>query len=654
MKKNKKAKVVTYLNSTTKKTILALFFAMLLVFSDVTYAVTSGKDSVLEKVQKILASVLSVRDDVKVIKKDLATVRREIENQQENPDLAYEMQSTEGISDELIEKERDDTVVFLGEKFVLNRMAGESHFFLCYYKSSQKFALPSCNEINQECRSGTGLNDCNRQNSCTSSTMPSTGYVCKNFGDQITKVRATPLKLGEHSFYDKTYKVVENQKPSISSIGRKEIEEDQNLRFRLDILDAETSLPEMKVEAFSSNKELVPDSNLSVETLSSGIFLNITPANNKHGTATITIEATDSGNEKLEGRRTVVRSFDLVVNSVFDNPVIFSVPDQYIYTDEEKVINLTLDYHEEEEIYFSAESTNDLLGELEVKKEAGRWNLIIKPNEVNLEGARVIIKALNKNNNELLAQTEFEVTVNQKPFIAEIEKKEIEEDQDLNFQLNITDKETPLSEMELEISSSNEELVPGSNISIETPGTGVFLNITPLENKHGTTNITVKATDSGNENSEGRRTATRTFDLVVNSVYDPPVLSPILDQYMYSDEEKIINLDIDYHEDENIQVTAESSSNLLEELEVTKEANQWKINIKPNEESLGKNTVTVKIYSAENEILSQAEFNVYVQSLANFKIFEIPISGENFSIMGEEDKEYFRKLGDIIGFFNGF
>ncbi|MCG8311419.1 MAG: Ig-like domain-containing protein [Cytophagales bacterium] len=73
--------------------------------------------------------------------------------------------------------------------------------------------------------------------------------------------------------------------------------------------------------------------------------------------------------------------------------------------------------------------------------------------------------------------------------------------------------------------SSNTALVPNPTVVYTSPGTTGQLNYAPDLNMNGSSTITVTVDDGGSSSN----TITRTFDVVVNPVNDPPTIDPISD-----------------------------------------------------------------------------------------------------------------------------
>jgi hypothetical protein len=74
-------------------------------------------------------------------------------------------------------------------------------------------------------------------------------------------------------------------------------------------------------------------------------------------------------------------------------------------------------------------------------------------------------------------------------------------------------------------SSSNPGLIPKPTVNYNSPSSTGSLVFTPVANGYGTATITVTANDGQSQNS----TITRSFNVTVNAVNDPPTLNPLSD-----------------------------------------------------------------------------------------------------------------------------
>lgn len=102
------------------------------------------------------------------------------------------------------------------------------------------------------------------------------------------------------------------------------------------------------------------------------------------------------------------------------------------------------------------------------------------------------------------------------------------EDSVLNVPFQILDIETSLAELVVQVTSSNQGLVPNANLVITGEGTVRNLEITPVPNGFGSVTLTLSVSD-------GSSVTSRSVEVTVNAVNDPPVISNIANQFVIKD-----------------------------------------------------------------------------------------------------------------------
>ena len=124
-----------------------------------------------------------------------------------------------------------------------------------------------------------------------------------------------------------------NTAPTISDIPDQTIDEDTSTGdLSFTVGDVETTLDYLTITAASSNTTLVPSGNISLDGSGANRTINITPAANQNGTATITVSVND-------GNVTTSDTFLLTVNPINDVPV---ANDQSVSTPWNTSIDITL------------------------------------------------------------------------------------------------------------------------------------------------------------------------------------------------------------------------------------------------------------------------------------------------------------------------
>jgi hypothetical protein len=126
-----------------------------------------------------------------------------------------------------------------------------------------------------------------------------------------------------------------------------------------------------------------------------------------------------------------------------------------------------------------------------------------------------------------LTSTNFLLTVNpvnDPPTISDVADRSVTQGASTGvIPFTVGDMETPAANLTVTASSSNQNLVPTSNVTLGGSGTNRALSITPGPNQTGLATITVSVTD-------GATNATDTFVLTVIPGINPPTISDIADQ----------------------------------------------------------------------------------------------------------------------------
>lgn len=118
------------------------------------------------------------------------------------------------------------------------------------------------------------------------------------------------------------------------------------------------------------------------------------------------------------------------------------------------------------------------------------------------------------------AQVTIHVTdVNEAPSISSVADQTIQEDSSTGIlPVSIGDPETPIGNLTFNVTSSNNVLIPNGNIVVTGFGADRGLVITPAANQNGTATITMTLSD-------GILSSSRTFQIVVQAVDDPTLIS---------------------------------------------------------------------------------------------------------------------------------
>jgi hypothetical protein len=315
-----------------------------------------------------------------------------------------------------------------------------------------------------------------------------------------------------------------NDAPTISNITNKSTDEDTDTpAIPFTINDLETSPSNLTLTKSSSNTALIPINKIVFSGSGGNRTVTITPADDKSGSAEITINVSD-------GEKTTSDSFILTVNAVNDPPVISDISDQS--TDEDITLSevpFTIsDIETPASILILTQSSSDTSLVPKNKIVFGgtgeNRTVTITPAENKFGTATITI---NVSDGDKSASDSFTLTVdavNDPPTISNISNTTIPEDQPSPpILFTIWDEETSPSSLTLSKLSSNTTLVPLTNIVFGGSGENRNVTITPAHDKSGSTEITINVSD-------GDKTTSENFTVIVTSDNDPPEISDIPNQ----------------------------------------------------------------------------------------------------------------------------
>jgi VCBS repeat-containing protein len=317
--------------------------------------------------------------------------------------------------------------------------------------------------------------------------------------------------------------------PTISDIANQSTNEDVstgNISFSVN--DLETALGSLVITATSSNQTLVPNANITLGGSLGSRTLNILPAANESGTATITVNVND-------GALSASDTFVLTVGGVNDAPTISDISNSTVNEDTATSA-----------ISFTVGDAESGAGTLTVSGISANQTIIPDANIVfggsgasrtvtitpasNQNGAVVITISVS-DGTDTTSDT-FTLTVNavnDAPTISDVADTSTNEDTATSaLAVSISDVETAASSLVLTATSSNQTIVPDGNISLGGSGGSRTVTITPASNQNGTATITLSVSD-------GAATSTDTFVLTVDAVNDAPTISDIADQTVAED-----------------------------------------------------------------------------------------------------------------------
>ncbi len=349
--------------------------------------------------------------------------------------------------------------------------------------------------------------------------------------------------------------IVSGGPPVISSIPDQIVDEDKSVSVSVTVEDKDTASSDIKLSAVSDNTEIVPSAGIVSSALSgtSGT-LTITPAQNKNGTVTITVTASDGVESSLP------KSFSLTVNPVNDSPTLSDIAAQTTTEDNAKInIPITVGDIDGDNLTLNAVSSNKTLvpdSNISVNGyvatdynipstvySAGTpLNMKIIP-ATDVSGNALITVTISDGNSEAVKSFLFSVNSSNDPPTISLTENQAgmttnEDTASSKISFNVADLDSDV--LTITGKSGNPTLVKDSNISINgSSGSykadpsvyssgSLGIIITPESGQDGTALITVTVSD-------GTLSASASFTLTVKNVPKPPTVQTIASQTIQED-----------------------------------------------------------------------------------------------------------------------
>ena len=176
------------------------------------------------------------------------------------------------------------------------------------------------------------------------------------------------------------------------------------------------------------------------------------------------------------------------------------------------------------------------------------------------------------------------------------------------IELIAEDKETSKSKLQYTVAATNADLIAPEAISVRKTGLRRYLEITPKENAHGETDITVTVNDGIDEVST-------TFKLTVNAVNDPPTISAV--EPIEINEDQMVSFtvtltDIDTAPEE-LKITGNAANAALlpsDNITSTGTGLTRTVTLSPGANMGGKTKVTLFVNDGDNTVFTETELTV--------------------------------------------
>ena len=176
------------------------------------------------------------------------------------------------------------------------------------------------------------------------------------------------------------------------------------------------------------------------------------------------------------------------------------------------------------------------------------------------------------------------------------------------IELIAEDKETSKSKLQWTVTATNADLIAPEAISVRKTGLRRYLEITPKENAHGETTITVTVND-------GIEEVSTTFKLTVNAVNDPPTISAV--EPIEINEDQMVSFtvtltDIDTAPEE-LKITGNAANAALlpsDNITSTGTGLTRTVTLSPGANMGGKTKVTLFVNDGDNTVFTETELTV--------------------------------------------
>ncbi|RUL49806.1 RCC1 domain-containing protein [Lysinibacillus antri] len=333
-----------------------------------------------------------------------------------------------------------------------------------------------------------------------------------------------------------------NDAPVIAPIEDKIIPEDSvNYQIPISIEDIDNEIEDIQVSAVSSNLELLLNTDISITGDFKDKVLTLTPIPNKVGEVVITLTASD-------GDLQTKVQFKIKITELNDAPTITAISDITVLEDEIippltfKVNDIDNDF---EDISISTNSSNlSLVPNENIIINGSREDRTLTILPLPDQNGETVI-TLSAADGELVTDSSFKVTVdsvNDLPELGNVDDLVVSENREsVKVPMVITDKDTPIGQLTVSATSSNEQLIKSNSIVAKMENENWLLEVTPEKDQSGESTITIVVND-------GVGLVNKTFKILVNKLPiaqnviikgDPKIDEVLTGSYLYISEDGI-------------------------------------------------------------------------------------------------------------------
>lgn len=352
--------------------------------------------------------------------------------------------------------------------------------------------------------------------------------AANQFGTALVTITVSDGELSASRSFTLTVTAV-NTAPTVAPIADQSMPQDGPPKVvPFTVGDREQGAGAVVIFVRTGNSELVGEANIAVGGSGANRTLTISPKANRSGSALITLWAYD-------GLVSTPASFTFTVTPVNKAPTILPIADQTTPEDTATPANwFWIDDRENPgaELILSASSSNPGLVPVENISFGGApyyRNVTVQP-VADQHGMALITVTVS--DGEFSASTGYSVTVtpvNDAPTATPIADQTIDQNGatgELAF--TVADIETAPADLIVTATSSNQSLLPDGNIVLGGAGAERTVSLTPLAQQYGATTVTLTVSD-------GELEMSRSFNLLVNQVNQPPRISLLADHTMPQD-----------------------------------------------------------------------------------------------------------------------
>ena len=433
----------------------------------------------------------------------------------------------------------EDTAVSIG--FILTDMDMDQ---ITLQVAASKTSLVSNNGFSFQCQGKTisgnvaSLTATNRVVPFTLTILPQYNQFGKT---KLTLTATDPDGASDGVIFELTIQSV-NDSPRISIIQTITLNEDTPTDpIPFTVSDPETTDAELiTVQAVSSNPLLLQNDHIILSGTGTYRTMTLTPASNQHGALTITITAKDP-----EGNPGIY-SIPVTIQPVNDPPNFSNIDPVSILEDTAVSVPFTVSDVDGDQVTIYFISTNSIVvpenqisltGPV-ISAQNGVYTVSTAPaGYVNMSAritpapnengqADILIVVTDQYNQRAVNRFKLTVlSVNDAPTISSIAPQvTLEDTMTEAIPFTVTDADKTIYELLIIAESSNETLISPDSIVIDGVGEGRRVTINPEKDQFGEAMITLTVKDPG------AITASTSFFIKVNSVNDPPMISPIKNQ----------------------------------------------------------------------------------------------------------------------------